>query len=75
MASPATAPTERDAASVQEARTLVQRAKQAAPILAEFSQEQIDRIVDAVAAATAKPFPCSPALAASTAALSAKRLV
>jgi acetaldehyde dehydrogenase (acetylating) len=42
---------ERDLASVQEARTLAARAKLAAPILAEFSQEQIDRIVDAVAAA------------------------
>ena len=50
MAQTAAAPTERDAASVQEARTLVQRARLAAPILAEFSQEQIDRIVDAVAA-------------------------
>jgi acetaldehyde dehydrogenase (acetylating) len=43
--------TERDLASVHEAKTLVARAKAAAPILAEFSQEQIDRIVDAVAAA------------------------
>lgn len=51
MAQPAAAPTDRDLASVQEARTLVQRARLAAPILAEFSQEQIDRIVDAVAAA------------------------
>lgn len=51
MAQTAAAPTERDTASVQEARTLVQRARLAAPILAEFSQEQIDRIVDAVAAA------------------------
>ncbi len=51
MAQPAAAPTDRDLASVQEARALVQRAKLAAPILAEFSQEQIDRIVDAVAAA------------------------
>jgi len=35
----------------EEARALAQRAKRAAPILAEFTQEQIDRIVDAVAAA------------------------
>ena len=42
---------DRDLASVQEARTLARRAKDAAPILAEFSQEQIDRIVDAMAAA------------------------
>jgi acetaldehyde dehydrogenase (acetylating) len=34
-----------------EARALAQRAKRAAPILAERSQEQIDRLVDAVAAA------------------------
>src|SRR5262249_11970020 len=45
-------PTDRDLASIQEARQLAQRAKQAAPALAEFSQEQIDRIVDAMAAAT-----------------------
>ncbi|HEX5070912.1 MAG TPA: aldehyde dehydrogenase family protein [Vicinamibacterales bacterium] len=43
--------TDRDLASAQEARRLAQRAKQAAPSLAEFSQEQIDRIVDAMAAA------------------------
>jgi acetaldehyde dehydrogenase (acetylating) len=43
--------TDRDLASAQEARQLAQRAKRAAPILAEFSQEQIDRIVDAMAAA------------------------
>jgi len=42
---------DRDLASVQEAKSLVQRARLAAPILAEFTQEQIDRIVDAVAAA------------------------
>jgi acetaldehyde dehydrogenase (acetylating) len=43
---------DRDLASIQEARTLAQRAKQAAPALAEFSQERIDRIIDAMAAAT-----------------------
>ena len=43
--------TDRDLASAQEARQLAQRAKRAAPILAEFTQEQIDRIVDAMAAA------------------------
>ena len=42
---------DRDLASVHEARTLARRAKDAAPVLAEFSQEQIDRIVDAMAAA------------------------
>jgi acetaldehyde dehydrogenase (acetylating) len=47
----ATAALERDSPSVLEARSLAARAKAAAPILAEFTQEQIDRIVDAVAAA------------------------
>src|SRR3954462_4216879 len=45
------APTDRDLASIAEARSLARRAKAAAPILAEFSQEQIDAIVDAMAAA------------------------
>lgn len=43
--------TDRDLASIAEARSLARRAKDAAPILAEFSQEQIDAIVDAMAAA------------------------
>jgi len=43
--------TDSDLASVQEARRLAQRAKQAAPRLAEFTQQQIDAIVDAMAAA------------------------
>lgn len=43
--------TDRDLASVQEARRLAQRARHAAPLLAELSQEQIDRIVDAMASA------------------------
>ena len=42
---------DRDLASVQEARTLARRAKEAATPLAEFSQEQIDAIIDAMAAA------------------------
>ena len=50
MAQP-TAPTDRDLTSISEARTLVRRAKEAAPALAELSQEQIDAIVDAMAAA------------------------
>jgi acetaldehyde dehydrogenase (acetylating) len=50
MAQP-TAPTDRDLASIHEARTLARRAKQAAPALAELSQAQIDAIVDAMAAA------------------------
>ncbi len=47
----APSPTDRDLTSIQEARTLAQRAKAAAAPLAEFSQEHIDRIVDAMAAA------------------------
>jgi acetaldehyde dehydrogenase (acetylating) len=47
----ATSRNDRDLASVQEARTLARRAKGAADVLAELSQEQIDSIVDAMAAA------------------------
>ena len=47
----ATSRDDRDLASVQEARTLARRAKDAAPALAELSQDQIDAIVDAMAAA------------------------
>src|SRR5687768_11960335 len=46
------AQTDRDLASIAEARSLARRAKAAAPALAELSQEQIDAIVDAMAAAT-----------------------
>jgi acetaldehyde dehydrogenase (acetylating) len=42
---------DRDLASVQEARTLARRAKEAASVLAELSQQQIDSIVDAMATA------------------------
>ena len=49
MAEPAL--TDKDLASVQEARRLAQRAKQAAPRLAELTQAQIDAIVDSMAAA------------------------
>jgi len=45
------AQTDRDLASIAEARSLARRAKAAAPVLAEYSQEQIDAIVDAMAAA------------------------
>jgi acetaldehyde dehydrogenase (acetylating) len=45
------AQTDRDLASIAEARSLARRAKAAAPVLAEFSQEQIDSLVDAMAAA------------------------
>ncbi|MCA1563267.1 MAG: aldehyde dehydrogenase family protein, partial [Acidobacteria bacterium] len=50
MAQPS-AQTDRDLTSIHEARTLARRAKQAAAPLAELSQEQIDAIVDAMAAA------------------------
>lgn len=42
---------DRDLASIAEARALARRARQAWTTLAEFSQEQIDAIVDAMAAA------------------------
>jgi acetaldehyde dehydrogenase (acetylating) len=50
MAQPA-AQTDRDLASIAEARALARRARAAAPVLAEFSQQQIDAVVDAMAAA------------------------
>src|ERR1035437_3677634 len=43
--------TDRDLASIAEARALARRAKQAWRELAEFSQEKIDAIIDAMAAA------------------------
>jgi acetaldehyde dehydrogenase (acetylating) len=43
--------TDRDLASIAEARSLARRAKAAAPVLAEYSQDQIDALVDAMAAA------------------------
>ncbi len=47
MADAAVSPqTDRDLASIAEARALARRAKQAWLQLAEFSQEQIDAIVD-----------------------------
>jgi acetaldehyde dehydrogenase (acetylating) len=42
---------DKDLASIAEARTLARRAKEAQAILAEFSQAQVDAIVDAMAAA------------------------
>src|SRR5215218_4966965 len=44
-------PTDRDLASIQEARELARRARRAQAALAELSQERIDAIVDAMAAA------------------------
>src|SRR5437660_5972015 len=51
MAEPTPPQTDRDLASIAEARALARRAKQAWLELAEFSQEKIDAIVDAMAAA------------------------
>src|SRR6185369_1804097 len=52
MADAAAAPqTDRDLASIAEARALARRARQAWLELAEYSQEKIDAIVDAMAAA------------------------
>jgi acetaldehyde dehydrogenase (acetylating) len=42
---------DRDLLSIQDARALVGRAREAQKILATFTQEQVDRIVDAMAAA------------------------
>src|SRR5262245_12774799 len=47
---PAPASSDRDLTSIAEARALAKRAKAACAILAEFSQAQIDAIVDAMAA-------------------------
>ncbi len=47
----APAQTDRDLASIHEARALARRAKQALPQLAEFSQQQVDAVIDAMAAA------------------------
>src|SRR5437773_6691274 len=52
MAEPVSQPqSDRDLASIAEARALARRARQAGLDLAELSQEKIDAIVDAVAAA------------------------
>ena len=51
-AAPAAA-SDRDLTSIHEARTLARRAKQAQLQLAEFSQEHIDAIIDALASAAA----------------------
>jgi acetaldehyde dehydrogenase (acetylating) len=57
MASPQPVPSpkasDRDLASMAEARTLARRAKQAQMEIAELSQERIDAIVDAMASAVA----------------------
>ena len=51
MATAAPTDRDRDLTSVGQARALARRAKAAAPVLAELSQQQIDAIVDAAAAA------------------------
>src|SRR6187397_561885 len=51
MAEAAALQTDKDLATIAEARALARRAKQAWLELAEFSQEKIDAIVDAMAAA------------------------
>ncbi len=54
MADAAAAPSNRDLASIAEARELAKRAKHAWAELAEFTQEKIDGIVDAMAAAATR---------------------
>ncbi len=49
--SPAPAPTDRDLASISEARALARRARQAQLALGEFPQTEVDAIIDAMAAA------------------------
>src|SRR5437588_3775549 len=51
MVEPLPSQSDRDLASIAEARALARRAKQAWLQLAEFSQEKIDAIVDVMAAA------------------------
>src|SRR5213595_121398 len=51
MADPQSTQSDRDLASIAEARALARRAKQAWLELAEFNQERIDAIVNAMAAA------------------------
>jgi acetaldehyde dehydrogenase (acetylating) len=48
---PAPAVTDKDLTSIAEARQLVRRARGVQAALADFSQEQIDRLIDAMAAA------------------------
>ena len=51
MANQGVAQTDKDLTSIAEARALARRAKEAQAILGEFSQAQVDAIVDAMAAA------------------------
>src|SRR5882672_7818199 len=54
VVSSVSAPSDRDLASIAEARALARRAKKAWLQLAEFSQAQIDAMVDAMAAAATR---------------------
>jgi acetaldehyde dehydrogenase (acetylating) len=56
VAAPLSAPaqTDRDLTSISEARSLARRARQAQTVLAEYTQEQIDAIVSAMAAAATR---------------------
>ena len=51
MAHAAAPTTDRDLTSIQEARQLARAARAAQATLAEFSQEQVDGVIDAMAAA------------------------
>jgi acetaldehyde dehydrogenase (acetylating) len=62
----ASAQTDKDLASIAEARALARRAKEAQLVLAEFSQPQIDTIVDAMAAAVTPQAEALARLAVST---------
>jgi acetaldehyde dehydrogenase (acetylating) len=50
MAAPVAAQSDKDLTSIAQARDLARRARQAQLVLAEFSQDKIDAIVDAMAA-------------------------
>ena len=54
---PPSAPSERDLASAAEARAAARKARAAQRLLAEFSQAQIDAIVDRMAPGTTFPDP------------------
>ncbi len=54
MAEVASAPSDRDLASMHEARALARAAREAKDALAEFSQERIDAVVEAMASAAAR---------------------
>ena len=53
---------DRDLLSIQQARTLAQQARAAQKQLAGLSQEQVDRIVEAMAMAARSPPPPAPTM-------------